>query len=396
MTTPFSAAPQALGYYYQIRYALYLLVCGYPGFKLSLERTDDIAIKSESELDALFQMKHHMNQEPLTNTHKDLWKTILVWSTHLVEGRVSLDNTQLLLVTNAPTSPNSIPNLLTTKNRDTSAALEKMKDVGSKSTDQSLRKAFDKFRSLTSDQQETLVGAIHVLDLAPDVEAIEDAIKNELIGVLPEHRGLVMQWIEGWWIEKAIKHLKSNADEYIDALDVQRVIAERAGLIPHGLLPHRHQNVRLDPVPAENVPLYVKQLIRIGITTIGINNAKRDYIRAFKERSDWVHHKLLFSEDLEEYNNKLVDEWENLLGLIDSDFSLEHGVSVSEASEHDCRMFGQRLYSRVCELDLKLRAFSVERYVIRGSYHMLADMNPPIVWWHPNSRIILEELLTSA
>lgn len=395
MTTQFSAAPQFLGYYYQIRYALYLIVSGRPGLRLAIEGTDDIEVKPEADLGTLFQLKHHLKGGPLTDTHKDLWKTVLIWSTYIAEGRIPIDETKLLLVTNAPTVPGSIPNLLTEKSRGVESALNKMREVSSKST-QSLQDAFNKFKSLTANQQEALVRAIYVLDLAPDVETIEERIKEELVGVLPEHRNYLMESLEGWWITTVIRHLKWRDPEYISALDVHSWIADRNSIMPQGFLPHIHSNDRPDESNAENVPLYIKQLIRIGIQGIGLNNAKRDYIRAFRERSDWVHHKLIFQSDDEQYDNKLIDEWENLLGLIESEFFEEHGMSIADASEEMCRKFGQRLYNKVCQLDLTLKTFSIERYVVRGSYHMLADMNPPSVGWHPNFRYILDELLTPA
>lgn len=264
MTTPFSAAPQALGYYYQIRYALYLLVSGHPGFKLSLEKTDDIETRSEADLVNLLQLKHHMGTEPLTNNHKDFWNTILIWSTYLAEKKITLDDTQLLLVTNAPTALQSIPNLLRAQNRDVDAALERMKEVASTATNKKLRKAFDKFKALSPDQQKALVESIQVLDLAPDIEAIEVEIKNKMFGVIPEHRDLVMEWLAGWWEKRAIKHLKSNVNEYIEALDVQRVVAERGSLMPRGQLPHMFESAKPEEDSSEDIPLYVQQLMSIG------------------------------------------------------------------------------------------------------------------------------------
>lgn len=124
-----------------------------------------------------------------------------------------------------------------------------------------------------------------------------------------------------------------------------------------------------------------------------INNAKRDYVRAYSERSYWAHHKLIFPEDEQEYSDKLIEEWEHLLGLIETEFVIEYGLTIAQADDGVCRRFGLRLYREVCELDLRLKLFSVERYVVRGSYHMLADMKPPAVGWHPHFKTILDQLL---
>ena len=40
-----------------------------------------------------------------------------------------------------------------------------------------------------------------------------------------------------------------------------------------------------------------------------------------------------------------------------------------------------------------IRKQVTEDYIVRGSYHILADQEPPKVWWHPKFVEELEKLL---
>ena len=47
--------------------------------------------------------------------------------------------------------------------------------------------------------------------------------------------------------------------------------------------------------------------------------------------------------------------------------------------------------------DVRIRGTAhqvTEKYVMRGSYHILADQDPSRVWWHPKFIGRLETLLT--
>jgi hypothetical protein len=393
MTTEFSAAPQALGYYYQIRYGLFLLVSQKEDVQLSIEKNDDLETKSPSDLNTLFQIKHHMGRKPLTDTHKDLWKTILIWSTYIAEQRISIENTILTLVTNSPTTQNSIPWFLRPANRKCDAALERMRKVASTSNDKSLRNAFRKFESLTADDQRKLVEAIYVLDLAPNISSIEEDIKSTFIAIDEQYHDTLLQSVEGWWLKRVIDHLVNESTTCITSHEVRRAIVDKAEQLPPRSLPHYHENDEPEEDTSEEVPLYVRQLLRIAMVPRAVRMAKRDYIRAYRERSSWVHNNLLFDEDDFNYNRRLKEAWEHCLAELESDFQLKHKVSISEADEDTCKAFGQTLYSEVCKKSVRMKTFVTEDYVTRGSYHMLANEMPPIIGWHPNFELILEELV---
>lgn len=109
MSTGFSAGPHALGYMFQARYALYLILTNKEELQIAVESLDDITFfETENNPTELLQLKHHTtNEASLTDSSSDIWKTIRVWSTQLQENKISLPDTVLTLVTTAESPADS-------------------------------------------------------------------------------------------------------------------------------------------------------------------------------------------------------------------------------------------------------------------------------------------------
>lgn len=97
----FSAAPQALGYLYQARAALFLLLQSHEDAVLRVEALDDIELTgaAEPKSPTLVQLKHHTVSNNLKNSSSDLWKSIRVWSEQFVSNSFSLGTTCIALFT---------------------------------------------------------------------------------------------------------------------------------------------------------------------------------------------------------------------------------------------------------------------------------------------------------
>lgn len=149
MSTGFSAGPQALGYLYQARYALWLILDNREELKLSLESLDDIAFEEDKGTPKeLLQLKHHTNQASLTNSSSDLWKTIRVWSTSSKNKTISLPDTLLTLITTAEAPEDSVAALLRPGNdRDSKLAAQKLFELATNSKNKSLESSFKAFKA---------------------------------------------------------------------------------------------------------------------------------------------------------------------------------------------------------------------------------------------------------
>ena len=90
------ATEQMLGYLYQIRYALALLLKNdNPDYQISIEKFDDVAFDKDGQPVQLIQLKHHIKQKGnLTDSSADLWRTLKVWIDSLAQKPELLDSTE--------------------------------------------------------------------------------------------------------------------------------------------------------------------------------------------------------------------------------------------------------------------------------------------------------------
>jgi hypothetical protein len=376
----FSAKESGLGYLFQARYALWLILDGPEERETVLESLDDITLESEGIPSELLQTKHHSAPASLTNASAELWKTLRIWSTHLSGGTVSFPRTALSLVTTAIAPSSSIASRLRREpGRNTGPALEELRNVARDSENDSLKSAFSAFNDLSAEQQRTLVDAITVIDGSPDIAAIADRIRDKLrLAVDRQYRDALYERLEGWWLGKVIEQLRSASPIPVAGFEVYdkvRSIAQQFG--PEGL-PIDYLDARPESLdPAGDTRMFVRQLRAIDVGIARIEKAMLDFYRAFEQRSRWAREELLIGDEIELYERRLVDEWER--------FSMALAEELSPtASETEQQRVGRQIFNWVEQTaDWRIRPNVTEPYVMRGSYHLLADGSTPRVWWHP-------------
>jgi hypothetical protein len=85
---------------------------------------------------------------------------------------------------------------------------------------------------------------------------------------------------------------------------------------------------------------------------------------------------LLLDSDLADYEKKLIDEWERLFEIMREDLG-------GAAADEDKQTRGRALFNALdTQTHIPIRPRVVERYIMRGSYHILA--NSLRVGWHPD------------
>jgi len=390
MSTGFSAGAQTLGYLFQARYALYLVLTNQEELEISIEALDDIAFEDKGSPAELLQLKHHTNRASLSDSSTDLWKTIRIWSTYLKEKRISLPGPLLTLVTTAEASQDSVAQLLRAgKNRDSKLAAQKLLQVAQTSKNESLVKAFSAFSALTSSEQELLAGSIQIIDSSPNIVDITPKIKAKLVAVRREHRDSVYERLEGWWFAKVVKHLSDESINLISGFEVRDKICEINEQFRPDALPIDFFDLELSEQPEISTDSrhFVEQLKAIALSNKRIEKAILDYYKAFEQRSRWAREDLLIGDELERYERKLIDEWERYM------LSLQEEAADLEDEGH-YRTLGRKVFNWVDQVaDIRIRSQVTEEYVMRGSYHILADQNPPQVFWHPKFVERLTQLL---
>ena len=377
----FSAAESALGYLYQARYALLLLLQAPEERGVVIETLDDIVLQRAGTATDLLQMKHHTAPAPnLTDSSTDLWKTVRIWSEHLTNGAIRVPPTSLTLITTATASEGSIAfNLGHGARRNSAAGLERLRQISEESENSNLKQAFRAFTKLSAEQQQQLVDNIFVLDNSPGIMDVEKEIKEIIrFAVDRKKRDALYERLEGWWFGIVVDQLRSGNPSPVAALEVHgklRAIAEQ--FAPESL-PIDFTAAAPEALSANSDDrMFVKQLRTIDVGRKRIEKAILDFYRAFEQRSRWAREDLLVGDEVEIYEARLIDEWERFADALTE-------LLDSSTPETELKRLGREIFNWAEQrADFRIRPNVSEPYVMRGSYHHLANQTIPKVWWHP-------------
>lgn len=394
MSTQFSAPESLLGYLYQVRAALLLAITRFqrdPQLEVVLETLDDVTFDRDGEPIELVQTKHHVNRQAnLTDASVDLWKTIRIWIHALADGRVTVPGTLLSLVTTAQASAGSAAGYLRAVSRDIVRSEELLLHTARTSTNEENAATYDAFIKLTSADRRALLDAITVFDRAVNIVELDAELKAAIRLVIEDrYAEAFLDRLEAWWMRRAILNL-TDASRGIKAAELLGFVHDLRNQFGRDSLPIDYilaeppDGVAVD----EDTRTFVHQLRLISISSKRIETAIREYYRAFEQRSRWIREDLLHLGELERYELILIDEWERRRDVLEDELAPE--------TDEDKLKLGQQLFKWVeLDADIPIRNQCQHGFVMRGSYHMLADgpANAPRVGWHPDFISRLRELL---
>lgn len=160
MMSTHQASEQMLGYLYQVRYALVLLLKNdNENHQISIERFDDVAFSQDDTPKQMIQLKHHVRQQGnLSDASTDMWRTLKVWI-----DAVSIDESLLA------------------------------------------------FSNVDEMILKTLLGKVYVVDGANNILDVSfDLHRLIRYSCMPKYEDQICERIEGWWYQRAIKALCSD------------------------------------------------------------------------------------------------------------------------------------------------------------------------------------------
>jgi hypothetical protein len=386
--TDFSAKEPSLGYFYQIKYALLILLTHSKEFdnpKVRIENLDDIEIEDVNTLHLLQTKLHIKNKANLTDASVDFWKTIRIWSEHINNGLIDLDNTIFNLITTEEIPTSSLLYKFKSNLTLDSEILEVIKSLDKISIDSSNKKnnkAYLAYHSLSIENKKSLIKRIRIIDNSIGISEINSKIKKELIfSTYPSTIDAFLEILEGWWFQKSIDNLTSQID-FISSIELQLKIANISDSFQADNLPN-HFPVQLEITDEDVESLkernFLKQLelIKIKANSKTLKLAISDFRRAFEQRSKWLRLHLLNPDEEEEYDVKLHNYWKNIFDIMcdeAEDKSIEELIELGKG-------FYIEQFAKTCP-QIKIREKFNEDYLTRGSYQMLADSKK--IGWHPN------------
>lgn len=386
MVDKYSAKPTIQGFQYQFKVALLLILRSEEGANISIETNDDIELNYEKKYE-LVQVKHHSSKGRLLDSSVDFWKSIRIWS-DFINSKNSATN--YYLFTTDLAQKDSICYYLKSQERNEALALAKMEEFISNSNNISLTPSFRSFSKLSAVEKRRLLKKIIILDNQVCISDIDVELKKEIrLSTRPKYLDLVYDRFLSWWYHLIEINLIEKKSQSIYKLDVEGKLADIVEQFRLDSLPIDFIDMKTDKKMEESAEerSFVKQLDSIKIDIKMVRQAILDYYKAFAQRSKWSRENLLMEDELEKYEKKLIECWELIVAKI-KDLN-----DIGDMGEEDLKKIGRQIFYEVIKQEIHIRERVTESYVMRGSYHMLADETPSRVWWHPYFKEKIEQIL---
>jgi hypothetical protein len=395
----YSAGEQCLGYIYQPRFALLRLLQLPESTSVLIEKDDDLDFLDKDGVKSLASLKHKAVGDRLTDLSSDFWKSVRIWLARYNRDRRSEANLRFFLFTTASVSETSVLRyfLLDSlpENDETTSLLQLATEALAKTKSELIGGIAQDFHKLNDEEKSDFLSRIVIFDNVPRIVDVPSIIKDQhMRSIRREFRDAVFERLEGWWNDSVVDLLSGKRTEEIYGYEISDKLSAFAEEYKSDNLPITFRGkTPTGEINAENDPrLFVVQLREIGIASNRIRNAILDYYRAFEQRSAWARENLLVSGEMEEYEDRLVDEWSRYRDVAFEDLDEKSAdAALLEA--------GKALY-RWADMEsgnintLRIRERVTEPYVLRGGFHILANTRPlPRVYWHPRFLSRVGELL---
>lgn len=389
LSNAFSAADSALGYLYQVRVALLwsLRRARSPGdFGVSLETLDDVTFESSGGApQELIQTKHHRRKEAsLSDASSDLWKSLRIWFIAHAERQIST-GTALCLLTTGSAPPGSAAWFLRDKGRDVAQALSILESTAQSSQSEANASAYSTFLSTSATARRSILDCLIVLDRAPSILTIDDELRTEVRWTTQQkHLDAFLTRLEGWWFRRVIVQLAASpqrgailSNELESAMSDLReqfkqdslpIDGDLSSFVLDGSTQAAHEDCQ-----------FVRQLRLIDAGERRVATAIHDFYRAFHQRSRWLREDLLLIGDLSRYDGKLVEAWGLAFEAARDELEANAPESLKRQTARNVLRWAER-----DAISMTIRPAVTEPFVVRGSFHMLADEVPPRIGWHPD------------
>jgi hypothetical protein len=380
-----TAAGPALGYLFQFQVALLELVShalANSDAAVTLEVYDDVAFHFGDGVTPrqVIQVHHSVNSDrELTDTGAKLWRTLAIWASQWPLLGADEDCSLVLLSTQTAADGTALA-ALTARARNPERALEILtaiaQDANGLATTAVDRAAF---MQLASHQRRDLINHALFVDRAGAAVDMRSRLEAAL---LPTHESrfvpAMAEIVEGWWWPRVaralVDHEPIRAEEAREQIDGARRSLSDTALPVTGLEDFDTSELPdLDPEQAR----FMVCLRDIDASAVRRAQALDDYRRTFAHRSRWTRHGLLWPREIERYEDDLFADW-----LIRCDAILR--ALDGQADTAIRTTAGHELWDRVeTEVSRPLRPHTADGFIVRGSFHQLAQDER--LAWHPDS-----------
>ena len=388
----FSASEPALGYLYQLRYALLQILRLPEETTCFIEKDDDIDFTDADEGRILASLKHKAPGDTLTDLSPDFWKSVRIWLTNYLNETKKPSSAKYILCT---TGKVQVGSFLTAFLPDASLGENlsaRITGVLGGSESKTIKKTTDLLANLPQDQWPDFFRRITIYDCLERIQDVPELIITEkLRTVRPQFRRPVYERLEGWWINECIELLTGKRQDPFRSSEVSEMLSSITEQFREDNLPIDFEDAEPEQGvnPDSDDRYFVKQLRAIGLRSNRLRRAILDYYRAFEQRGKWQRENVTLTGEIEQYDDRLVDEWARIREIIFDELK-------ADSPEEVLRATGRKLLNDLSTSghpNLRIRADVTATYVVMGSYHMLANEETPRVHWHPRFTERMAEIL---
>ena len=397
---PYAAGEQGLGYIYQPRFALLMLLQLPESTSALIEKDDDLDFLSKDGVKTLASLKHKAPGDRLSDLSTDFWKSVRIWlSRYDRDGRIESNLRFFLFTTGTVSDDSFLRYFLPDSSADRAAvSLSELASAALERTSSTLITPIAESIAALKDSEKTdFLSRIVIFDASPRIVDVPSIIKDlHMRSIRRELRAALFERLEGWWNDNIIRLLSGQRTEPIFGNEVSDKLSSLAEEYRSDNLPigYREKSPEREVDVDSDRRLFVLQLKEIGIASNRIRNAILDYYRAFEQRSAWARENLLVPGEMEGYEDRLVDEWSRYRDVVFEELDEESAEAVLLAAGRELYRWADLQSGNISALRIRERV--TEPYVVRGGFHILANSAPrPRVYWHPRFMSRIVELLGS-
>jgi hypothetical protein len=361
-----------------------------PDATLVLEMYDDVAWEDGGTPTELLQTKHHqVASRSLSDMSDDVWRSLQVWLDIASPSDPAGPLMHLVSTDLAPTG--TAAHVLRSESRDVHAAVTRLTAAAEMSSSGASERARARFLDLGASGRTVFLSRVFMVDGAPRLEDVDAQVRRVLAWALPRgHEDVFMHLLWGWWDAQAVGMLRGKRVG-VGAPEVYQKISDIRDQFTQDRLPTlvELRDVDTEDVfAAHNDHAFVAQLGWINWPPLNLQKAVVDFFRAYTQTAWWVSDDLIGIDELQRFEDELVDEWQREFEFMQIDLG-------ANADDEDKQRAGSDLLRQLLNAtEVRVRARYDDAFFARGKRHELADSGR--IGWHADFEERLRALLLSA
>jgi hypothetical protein len=156
----------------------------------------------------------------------------------------------------------------------------------------------------------SLLSAIQIFDGQPLVQDLGSVIEEGIRMVAPRGQGSkAREMLEGWWWPRIIEAVTITPVQAISIIEVETKLDEIRESLQRSALTteFEYADPSVDELKSYDDLGFVRQLRAVGIGGNRIEHAKRDYYRAYAQRSEWARQHVVLDGEIERFEATLIE-----------------------------------------------------------------------------------------